>query len=160
MIWDFATECKSRMVAHMALKKARIIDLTWHWLMPNWQFNGALDIFFTCNWLAGIGQHWPTGQDSACLRLRVCISCVSWCVCVCARAGVPISLSINLNELLALRSDVSLDGLPTDPRSVVYFLLDGGEVQVQSGKLISDEYLDQGSPPSWSLIRAIDDGES
>lgn len=77
-----------------------------------------------------------------------------------ACAGVPISLSINLNELLALRSEVSLDGLPTDPRSVVYFLLDGRGLQVQRGKLISDEYLEQGSPPSWSLIRGIDDGES
>lgn len=81
-------------------------------------------------------------------------------VFVCACAGVPTSLSINLNELLALRSDVALDGLPADPRSVVYFLLNGWELQVQRGKLISDEYLDQGSPPSRSLIRGINDGES
>lgn len=72
------------------------------------------------------GRYWPapTYRSRQCTSAPVCVF-VRLCVCVHACVGVPISLSINLNELLALRSDVSLDGLPADPRSVVYFLLDG-----------------------------------
>lgn len=53
-----------------------------------------------------------------------------------------------------------LDRFPPDPRSVLHFLLYGRELQVQGGKLISNQCLDQSSPPSWFLISAIDERES
>lgn len=86
--------------------------------------------------------------------------CVCVCVCLCMFVCMHKDEQPINPQKWALRRDLSLDRFSSDPRSVLYLLLCGRELQVQGGKVISEQRLDQSSPQTRFLIWGINDRDS